>query len=200
MNFLSQLIHWLRYVALYHQSPRWDKGVSPPELMAFIDQHQPGNALDMGCGTGTNLVTLARHGWEVVGIDFVPKAVRSARRKVKEENLKGKLILGDVLKTQPIAKDFDLVLDIGCFHSQAPQKRSLYLNNVNNYLKPGGFYLLYAHTAFDDQADHGILRDDLDLLSNLFELQALHETKERHEGQSSLSRPSLWGLYLKPNN
>jgi len=84
----------------------------------------------MGCGTGTNLVTLARHGWEVVGIDFVPKAVRSARRKLKEENLKGKLILGDVLKTQPIAKDFDLVLDIGCFHSQAPQKRSLYLNNV----------------------------------------------------------------------
>jgi len=71
MNFLSQLIHWLRYVALYHQSPRWDKGVSPPELMAFIDQHQPGNALDMGCGTGTNLVTLARYGWEVVGIDFI---------------------------------------------------------------------------------------------------------------------------------
>ena len=31
----------------------WDTGVSPPELLDFLDRHPPGRALDLGCGTGT---------------------------------------------------------------------------------------------------------------------------------------------------
>ena len=200
MNLLSQLLHRLHYMIRYYQNPRWDTGISPPELMTFIDQHQPGKALDLGCGTGTNLVNLAKHGWEVFGIDFVPKAVRAARAKLEKENLEGSIILGDVLKKYPLPNDFDLVLDIGCFHSQQPQSRNLYLHNVNKYLKPGGYYLLYAHTAFDGKGDHGIQRRDIDMLNDLLKCQALNETEEKRQGQSSHSRSSLWALYTKPTD
>ena len=31
----------------------WDTGVSPPELLSFIDTHTAGRAIDLGCGTGS---------------------------------------------------------------------------------------------------------------------------------------------------
>lgn len=37
----------------------------------------PATALDLGCGTGDNSIYLAQHGWQVTGVDFVPKIVRS---------------------------------------------------------------------------------------------------------------------------
>src|SRR6201999_2921755 len=40
-----------------------------------------GSALDLGCGTGDASIYLARHGWTVTGIDFVPKALEKARAK-----------------------------------------------------------------------------------------------------------------------
>ena len=48
------------------QTP-WDTQVTPPEVMEFIARTPPGKALDLGCGTGTNAITLARHGWQVDG-------------------------------------------------------------------------------------------------------------------------------------
>ena len=53
----------------YFQRPPWDSGISPPELMEFIRSSQPGRALDLGCGTGTNIITLAKNGWQVTGVE-----------------------------------------------------------------------------------------------------------------------------------
>jgi 2-polyprenyl-3-methyl-5-hydroxy-6-metoxy-1,4-benzoquinol methylase len=38
-------------------------------------------ALDIGCGTGDSSIYLARHGWQVTGVDFVSAALAKARKK-----------------------------------------------------------------------------------------------------------------------
>lgn len=48
-------------------------GVTPPELVALVEgpgAPAPGRALELGCGTGTNAVYPARHGWRVAVVDL----------------------------------------------------------------------------------------------------------------------------------
>jgi len=55
-----------------------------------------GRALDLGCGSGIWAVKLAARGWQVAGVDFVPKALRRAREQAEEAGVELELIEGDV--------------------------------------------------------------------------------------------------------
>jgi len=83
----------------------------------------PGRMLDLGCGRGQYTAELARRGWEVVGVDNVPKAIEAARRK---EIPGATFVVGDVtdLDVDELGT-FDFFLDIGCFqHLDAGQRRA----------------------------------------------------------------------------
>jgi len=47
----------------------------------MIESHaiKPGRTLEVGCGTGTNAIYLAEHGFEVVGVDVGFVAIENAR-------------------------------------------------------------------------------------------------------------------------
>lgn len=135
---------------LYLKKPPWDSGISPPELMEFLHRHPPGRAMDLGCGTGTNLLTMRQQGWEVTGIDFVPKAIRQARRKAKQTGLDLRLITGDVCSPKLYEGNYDLILDMGCYHVLDAAQRDRYRQNIFRHLSPTGTYLLYGFTSEDE--------------------------------------------------
>jgi cyclopropane fatty-acyl-phospholipid synthase-like methyltransferase len=138
---IRRLFFELKY--LLGRTP-WDTGISPPELIAFLENHEPGRALDIGCGTGTNLITIAQHGWQVTGVDFSSRAIRQAQRKAQKASIQIQLIRDDVTSFNKITGTFDLVLDLGCFHSLSQKEQTRYASNLNRFIKPGGTYLLYA--------------------------------------------------------
>ena len=106
----------LLYTLWYYRAPPWDTGISPPELAAFIRANPPGRALDLGCGTGTNSITLAQNGWQVIGVDFIGKAIHKARAKARQLDINVDFYVDDVTRLYKINGLFNLVLDIGCFH------------------------------------------------------------------------------------
>ena len=145
---------WFRklFFDLYYLgSPPWDTGVTPPELVEFIEGHEPGRALDLGCGTGTNTITLAEHGWEVKGIDFVAKAVRQARRKARRTGADVTFTVGDVADRRHFQGRYNLILDIGCYHALTEQQRDQYRQNVAEHLADGGTYMLYGFLGEDSR-------------------------------------------------
>ncbi|MEO6577494.1 MAG: class I SAM-dependent methyltransferase [Candidatus Limnocylindria bacterium] len=52
-------------------------------------QLSPGRAIDLGCGTGANVLYLAQHGFESTGVDFSPIALRVARKRASAVGMDG---------------------------------------------------------------------------------------------------------------
>ncbi|MBE0602613.1 MAG: class I SAM-dependent methyltransferase [Deltaproteobacteria bacterium] len=122
----------------------WDTQVTPPEVMEFIARTPPGRALDLGCGTGTNAITLTRHGWRVTGVDFVPGAIHAARAKAARSGLAIDFHVASVTDLSFLDGLFDYVLDIGCLHSLKAEDRMRYAANLSRLLRPRAWYMLYA--------------------------------------------------------
>ncbi len=186
------MLRRLNFNFWYFFHPPWDSGISPPELFEFISQHPPGRAIDLGCGTGTNIITLVQHGWRVTGIDFAPRAIQLARRKLKQAGVTADLSVNDATKLHGINGPFDLALDLGCFHGLP--NRVAYLLQLNRVLAPGGYWLLYAIFK-TDPADrrHGLLPADVSLIQSSG-LQLI----QRRDGWDPRGRTSAWFLFQRP--
>jgi cyclopropane fatty-acyl-phospholipid synthase-like methyltransferase len=142
----SRIFYWLAY---WRGRPPWDTGISPPELVAVVEgiaALPPGKALDLGCGTGTNSIYLAQHGWDVSAVDFTARALERASEKAARAGVMVKFYRGDVtrLGDLPLQGPFDLLFDLGCFHSLTPQGRVAYAQGVAALSKPGTLLLLYS--------------------------------------------------------
>jgi SAM-dependent methyltransferase len=92
-----------------------------------------GSALDLGCGTGRWSVELAQRGWQVVGVDVVPKAIRRARQRAQDEGVDVSFVEGDVtaLRDAGGGTGFEFVLDIECFNHLSDAQRAWVGREVN---------------------------------------------------------------------
>lgn len=127
--------------------PRWDSGVTPPEVVTFIESKTiTGRALDLGCGTGTNSIYLAQYGLTVVGVDFSPKAIATARAKAQRANLGIDFRVADVTRLDALGlrEPFDFALDIGCLHAIDAAGRARYTEGIARLTRPGSVYMLYS--------------------------------------------------------
>ncbi len=175
----------------YYQKPVWDTGISPPELLDFIATHEPGRALDLGCGTGTNVITLAKHGWDVVGVDFAKHAISLAKRKANFYAVHVDLHHEDVTQLTTINAKFDLILDIGCFHSLPPSKRSSTILKINQLLAENGTYLLYVFMTSGPEFTPGVSEEDIRFIT-----QNLHLVERKDSTERGI-RPSAWLTFQK---
>lgn len=167
--------------------PRWDTGIVPPEVEAFVGSHTPGRALDLGCGTGTNLLYLAQHGWQVVGVDFSRQAVRAARKRLRSTGLTADVQVGDVTRLTGVRDEYNYVLDIGCYHQLSQDGRKAYQMNLKRLLAPGGVWMIYGHCGeVGSNQGHGLTEDDINELGGILELQ------QRVNGQEGAHKPSVW--------
>jgi SAM-dependent methyltransferase len=129
----------------------WDQADPPPEVLAL--DLPPGRALDLGCGLGRASFYLARQGWQVDGVDFIPQAIETARQRAQAAGVSGVAFhLGPVTAMPDLTGPYDLALDVGCAHNFSLAELTAYHAELGRLLRPGGVYLLFAHLAeIDDE-------------------------------------------------
>ena len=111
-------------------------------LKMTLEDVEPGRALDMGCGDGSDAVWLARRGWRVTGVDFSGKAVESARQRASEAAVDVEFIVADAATHQPRVR-YDLITSF--YIHLPPDNRAAMLSNMRATLKPGGKLLFVSH-------------------------------------------------------
>ncbi len=98
-----------------------------------------------------------------------------------------------MLSAESFRGDYDLILDIGCFHNISTEKIDQYLVNVHSHLVVGGSLLIYAHLKEFPETGHGASEVSLDKLGEKLKLV------KRVDGEES-TRPSAWLEYIKDPN
>lgn len=111
------------------------------------DREPPyGRTLDLGCGTGFWSVRLAQHGWQVTGIDIVPKAIRTARKRARGADVDAEFVEGSItaLTKSDIGSGFNLFLDFGVVHGLTPEQVRAVSREVTAVATDDATLLMYA--------------------------------------------------------
>jgi cyclopropane fatty-acyl-phospholipid synthase-like methyltransferase len=144
----------------------WDGHPLATSLRSLIEGDgalPPGTALDLGCGTGDNSIYLAKHGWQVTGVDFVAKAVDKARAKAEANKVTVSFARADVtrLSTEGVGSNFGLIVDNGCLHGMSPEDRDAYVREVTAVAAPDARLLLVEFVTGGSYGVPGIDPDEV---------------------------------------
>ena len=121
----------------------WDSNEPDPALVATVEAGmiRVGRALEIGCGTGTNALWLAAHGFDALGVDLSSLAIDRARAKMGDRAIACRFEVLDFLKDPP-AGPFDFVFDRGCFHVFDARPGHVAFCRVSRpCAQPGGLWL-----------------------------------------------------------
>lgn len=162
---------WYRFLYRTGLTP-WesDTATLAPQISALVGAEEAGTeppygrALDLGCGTGRWSILLARRGWEVVGVDVVPKAIDAARRRAREADQDVAFFTGDVtaLRDTEVGSDFGFFLDVECFNHLSDAQRQAMGREIDAIALPDATLLLLVWTrARRGPLPPGACREDL---------------------------------------
>ena len=174
------------FTRMYRRTPNveslpWHREDPPPLLERAVEARPTrGRALDVGCGEGVYAVWLARQGFTVTGLDFVTAALSATRSRAEAAGVELELIQGDVVDHQPGAP-YDVVLDSGCLHHLPGAKRAAYRARVDEWLAPGGDFVLVHFSSrpqvgWIPRGPSHLSKDQAVELFSPFELRASDET------------------------
>lgn len=189
------LDRWTFTLAYLRRRAPWDTGVTPPELVDAIEGEHAlphGRALDLGCGTGTNSLYLARHGWHVTGVDFAAPATARAEEKLRRAGTlpgSARFLRGDVTDLLGLHLDgpFSLVFDLGCLHTIPHEKRLSYADGISRLAAPGALYMLYGFLPSPDLRPRGVTPEEVRRLFG-----ATFTVERIVKGLDGRSRTSHW--------
>jgi SAM-dependent methyltransferase len=142
----------------------WEKGEPSPGLLDFLAMHSqlsPGSVLVPGCGTGHDVRAWARAGFDALGYDIAPSAIRLAEEKTRNTGLQAKFALGDFLTDSP-PRQFDWLFEHTLFCAVQTDRRDDYVRAVLRWLKPGGQFLAVHYLIPDeDGPPFGTTREEV---------------------------------------
>ena len=142
-----------------------------------FDHFQNKRLLEVGFGTGTDLLQFARAGAVVTGVDITPRSIEIARRRFDVYGQRGEFLIGDGENLSFPDESFDVVYSFGVLHHTPDTQRAI--REVHRVLRPGGkaIVMLYHRSSLfywgGLALKRGILQGKL-LRHSMAEIMSLH--------------------------
>ena len=121
-----------------------DSGLDPEEK-ALLDKvpSRSGRALVLCLGGGREAFALARMGFEVTGVDFVPNMVERVKANAAERGVRIEGLVQEISALDVPAGSYDMAWLSAAMYSCIPTRarRVTMLQRVARALRPGGFFI-----------------------------------------------------------
>ena len=177
----------------------WASGKPSEELRRVLNAEKfTGNSvLDFGCGTGTNAVELARHGFAVTAVDSVEQAIKVARNKALAAAVDVDFRVADVLKDD-LGGPYDVLFDRGVYHCLRTIDLKRFQEFLRKATRTGSWWLSLDGNA-KEETDPGppvVSEDEIRAeLGPLFDIIELREF--RFTTNQSDFRPLGWSILMR---
>jgi len=146
-----------RYARASHIAVEYDRYFYHNRLFRFdtrlLDEYflQSGPLVDFGCGTGRHIIHFAKRGFPVTGVDISPHMLDVARKKLKAQGLKARLIQADMREENLFEpEEFQYAISMFSTVGMIPafEGRLKFFKNVLRILRKGGFFAFHTHNRF----------------------------------------------------
>ncbi|MBE7463985.1 MAG: methyltransferase domain-containing protein [Planctomycetes bacterium] len=177
----------------------WDSGVPCLELVRVVNAGLlPGRKLlELGCGTGTNAVELARRGYKVTAADFVTKAVERAKLKAEAARVEIDFRVADVIKDD-LGGPFDVIFDRGVYHHIRRVDLAAFLERLSAASRKGTRWLTLAGHAGEVHQPGPPTVSEAEFRAELGTLFQFIEVREFRFGTDSDDfRPLAWSILME---
>lgn len=166
------------------QQTPWDRGAPGPQLARWLADGTLDAEMRIavpGCGSGHEVLALARAGCDVIGLDYAPAAIERVRKRLADAGLAARTAEADVLAWQPDAP-LDAVYEQTCLCALHPDQWSAYAAQLARWLRPGGRLALLAMQAPRAGSAQGLIEGppyhvDVNALRALFPAALWHWPK-----------------------
>lgn len=114
-----------------------------PRIVKLFKKNGVKKILDLGCGSGRHMVYLAKHGFEIYGIDIAPKGIEITKDWLRKEQLKANLKIGNVYKKLPYPNNFfDALVSTQILHHNRIRNIRKLIKEIERIIKPGGLIFI----------------------------------------------------------
>ncbi|MCU0486455.1 MAG: class I SAM-dependent methyltransferase [Anaerolineales bacterium] len=127
-----------------------DTGLSAEELdLLNAVPLKTGELLVLGVGGGREAIPMARIGFRVTGVDFVPAMVERAKDNATRRGVELEGIVQEISQLDLPGKLYDVVWMSRAMYSSVPtrKRRVEMVRRIARVLKPGGYFLCQFHWA-----------------------------------------------------
>jgi SAM-dependent methyltransferase len=146
------------YDFMYRYWAPWDSVGVRSELRRVLDEGRVSptshhRTLDLGCGTGANVVHLAAAGFDSWGVDFSRMALDKARHRAEAAGVECTLVEGDLTAASipGVEGSFDFLVDFGTLDDLNGVGRKQMAATIDRLSKPGTVFLEWCFYARRDQ-------------------------------------------------
>ncbi len=125
-----------------------DQGLTAGEnkLLSYLPSCQ-GKLLLLGVGGGREAIPLAKCGFTVTGVDYIPEMIDNAKQNVAKHGLTINGLVQEISRLELDSSTYDVVWLSAAMYSSVPtrQRRIRMLQRIYRALKPGGYLACQFH-------------------------------------------------------
>ena len=181
-----------------------ERGARPllERALTACDGRGPGQALDLGCGSGGDTLELLRRGHRVLAVDALPEAVAHTQRRAREAGLAAgletRVARFEELTLEPVSRD--LVVAFFSLPFCPRERFDALWDSVVAALRPGGLLACQLFGDRDewlDDPEHpaSTFLSRVEVEARLHGLETLHLEEEEERRPMAIGGDKDWHLY-----